>query len=62
MNAHELCVSLGKSLPALFECTPAPRDGVRVHTPLMYPDGGMVDVFVVEQSASTATSPISERP
>ena len=50
MNAHELCVSLGKSLPALFECTPAPREGVRVRTPLMYPDGGMVDVFVVEQS------------
>ena len=50
MNAHELCVSLGKSLPALFECTPAPREGVRVRTPLMYPDGGVVDVFVVEQS------------
>ena len=50
MNTHELCVSLGKSLPALFECTPAPREGVRVRTPLMYPDGGMVDVFVVEQS------------
>ena len=49
MNAHELCVSFGKSLPALFECTPAPREGVRVRTPLMYPDGGMVDVFVVEQ-------------
>lgn len=50
MNADELCLSLGKSLPALFECTPAPREGVRVRTPLMYPDGGMVDVFVVEQS------------
>ena len=49
MNADELCVSLGKSLPTLFECTSAPRDGVRVRTPLMYPDGGMVDVFVVEQ-------------
>ncbi len=50
MNADELCMSLGKSLPALFECTPAPREGVRVRTPLMYPDGGIVDVFVVEQS------------
>ena len=50
MNADELSLSLGKSLPALFECTPAPREGVRVRTPLMYPDGGMVDVFVVEQS------------
>lgn len=49
MNADELCVSLGKSLPTLFECTSAPREGVRVRTPLMYPDGGMVDVFVVEQ-------------
>ena len=49
MNSEELCSSVGRSLPALFECTPAPRQGVRVRTPLMYPDGGMVDVFVVER-------------
>ena len=47
MNADELCLSIGKSLPALFECAPAPRGGIRVRTPLIYPDGGMVDVFVL---------------
>ena len=48
MNSDELCLSIGQSLPALFECTPAPQEGVRVRTPLMYPDGGLVDVFVLE--------------
>ena len=50
MNNDELCLAIGESLPTLFECTPAPQEGVRVRTPLMYPDGGMVDVFVLEQS------------
>ena len=50
MNCDELCSAIGESLPSVFECSPAPRKGVRVRTPLMYPDGGMVDVFVVEQS------------
>lgn len=49
MSCDELCSAIGESLPPLFECTPAPREGVRVRTPLMYPDGGMVDVFVLEQ-------------
>ena len=60
MNADELGVSLGKSLPALFECTPAPREGVRVRTPLMYPDGGMVDVFVVEQDGGCYVTDFGE--
>ena len=50
MNNDELCSAIGESLPSLFECTPAPREGVRVRTPLMYPDGGIVDVFVLEQN------------
>ena len=50
MSPDELCASVGRSLPALFECTPARREGVRVRTPLMYPDGGIVDVFVVERA------------
>ena len=50
MSYDELCSAIGESLPALFECTPAPQEGVRVRTPLMYPDGGIVDVFVLEQS------------
>ena len=49
MNNDELCSAIGESLPPLFECAPAPREGVRVRTPMMYPDGDMVDVFVLER-------------
>ena len=49
MNSGELCVSLGETLPPLFECSPTPRDEVRIRTPMMYPDGGIVDVFVLER-------------
>ena len=56
MNSIELCASIGKSLPALFECSAAPQEGVRVRTPLMFPDGGIVDVFVLEsEGAYTVT-------
>ncbi len=48
MNVNELCFSIGRSLPPLFVCSPSPQEGVRVRTPLLYPDGGVVDVFVLE--------------
>ena len=35
MNIHELCAFIGKSLPPLFVCSPAPQQGVRVRTPLL---------------------------
>lgn len=53
MNTNELCSSIGKSLPALFECTLAVHEGVRVRTQLLYPDGGVVDVFVLEREGNT---------
>ena len=49
MNANELCVSIGNSLPSLFEFSPGVSDGIHVRTPFLYPDGGFVDVFVVER-------------
>ncbi len=49
MNAIELCSSIAMTMPPLFECSPAPREGIRVRTPLLYPDGGMIDVFVLER-------------
>ncbi len=52
MNVDELCVSIGRTLPHLFACSPAPQKGVRVRTPMLYPDGGVVDVFVLEQGDS----------
>ena len=39
-------------MPPLFVCSPAPQDGVRVRTPLLYPDGGVIDVFVLERGDS----------
>ena len=52
MNINELCAAVGRSLPPLFTCSPAPHEGVRVRTPLLYPDGGVVDVFVLERGSS----------
>ena len=49
MNSEMLCSSIARSLPPLFSCSPAPEEGVRVRTPLMYPDGGVVDVFVLQR-------------
>ncbi len=49
MNSIELCASISRNLPPLFECTPAPREGVRVRTPMMYPDGDIVDVFALDR-------------
>ena len=52
MNINELCTSIGQTLPPLFVCCPAPQEGVRVRTPMLYPDGGVVDVFVLERGRS----------
>ena len=49
MNVNELCAQIVATLPPLFECSPAPYEGVRVQTPIMYPDGGIVDVFILER-------------
>ena len=60
MNHIELCVSLGRSLPPLFECSPSPMEGVRVRTPMMYPDGGIVDVFILERGEAYTMTDFGE--
>ena len=50
MNAASLSTSLQEAVPPLFVCSPAPQEGVRVRTPMLYPDGGVVDVFVLERN------------
>ena len=60
MKTAELCSRLGRSLPPLFECTAAPQEGVRVRTPLMYPDGGVVDVFVLERNGGCQVTDFGE--
>ena len=49
MNSSEICASIAATLPPLFVCSPAPLEGVRVRTPMLYPDGGVVDVFILER-------------
>lgn len=52
MNPSVLSKLLRDSIPALFECTEAPRGAVRVRTPLFFPDGDRIDLFVVEQDGA----------
>ena len=52
MNDNELCISISQSLAPLFVCSPAPQEGVRVRTPMLYPDGDVVDVFILERDNS----------
>ena len=52
MNTDALYKSLSADLPPLFECSPAPRDGIRVRTPLLFPDGGVIDVYVLERDGA----------
>lgn len=60
MNAAHLCGALRVSLPDLYECAPAPRDGVRVRTPMLYPDGGVVDIFVLEDEGAYTLTDFGE--
>ena len=60
MNILDVCVSIGRGLPDLFECTAAPREGIRVRTPLMYPDGTIVDIFVLDRGGSYTLTDFGE--
>ena len=50
MNAAALCTTLQQAVPPLFVCSPAPQQGVRVRTPMLYPESNVVDVFVFERN------------
>ena len=58
--AQQLWKSIAELLPALFECSPAPQGGIRVRTPLLYPDGGVVDVFVLKDKRQRRVSDLGE--
>ena len=60
MNATLLCARVSSTLPPLFACAPAPVEGVRVRTPLLYPDGGVVDVFVLERTDTFSVTDFGE--
>ena len=46
MTVEELKEQLTSSLPPLFRCDALGENRFRVRTPLIFPDGGVVDVFV----------------
>ena len=46
--------------PGPVALSPAPQHGVRVRTPLLYPDGGVIDVFVAN-SEGRCTAPCASR-
>ena len=49
MSAENLCASISPLLPPVLACSPAPLEGVRVRTPMIYPDGDVIDVFVLKR-------------
>lgn len=46
MSVNELWQSICDSLPGTFECALTPNGTGQVRTPMLYPDGGVVDVYV----------------
>lgn len=52
MTPDRIRDSLIAGLPALFDCRAGLRGDVQVITPLQYPDGGFVDVFVVDEDGA----------
>ncbi len=49
MNPESVYHSIQQNLPKLFGYAQLSDTDVRVRTPLLYPDGGLIDVFVYEQ-------------
>ena len=59
MNAASLSTSLQEAVPPLFVCSPAPQDGVRVRTPMLYPDGWPLWTCLCWREMAATLSPIS---
>lgn len=55
-----LCDAVRQGMPALYECSQAPIEGVRIRTPFLYPDGGVIDVFVLETNHGYEVTDFSE--
>lgn len=52
MTPNGIRDSLIAGLPGLFDCRAGLHGDVQVITPLQYPDGGFVDVFVVDEGGA----------
>ena len=55
----EPCEAITRQLGPMFECKPH-GPYVRVRTPFLYPDGGIVDVFVRERNGHLAVTDLGE--
>ena len=60
LTPDELFRRISGSVPGLFACSPAPFGRVRVKTPMLYPDGGIVDVFVEKRGATWRLTDLGE--
>lgn len=60
MNSDKIYNSITHNLPELFQCAQLSEHDVRVRTPLLYPDGGLIDVFVYEQAGQLAVTDYGE--
>ena len=60
MTSDGMSASLRSALPALFDCAVTRRGAVRVRTPFMYPDGGIVDVFAEDRGSGCLLSDYGE--
>lgn len=60
MTTTTLCAAVRQGMPALYECSQAPIEGVRIRTPFLYPDGGVIDVFVLETNNGYEVTDFSE--
>ncbi len=54
MNAESLVLELQDSLSDAFKCSEAPGRAVRLRTPLTYPDGTLIDLFLIARDDGTA--------
>ena len=46
MTVEKLREQLTSSMPSLFRCDDFGGDRYRIRTPLLFPDGGVIDVFI----------------
>jgi hypothetical protein len=60
MNVQELCARVRTAMPSHFECNLAPLEGIRVRTPFLYPDGSIIDVFVLERESQIVATDFGE--
>ena len=60
MSPEELQKSIAETLPDLLQCSPGPPGGFSVRAPLVYPDGGIIDVFPMDRPGAYRVAELGE--